>query len=911
MGLTSELLRRLRMTRHRDQLDRDLEEEMRLHLKLREEQLIDRGLSPEKARHTAHVKFGNTTRLKEKSQMTWGSEILESFVQDVVYGTRALLRSPGLTIVALVSLALGIGANTAIFSLLDAVLLRSLPVKNPEQLVLLGKGQAIGIGESFANTELYSYPFFRQLQQKNAVFSDVAATFSMIDKVHGYVGSESGQLGAESEVMHVALVSGSYFPLLGVAPQIGRTLNESDDTSEGNHPVVVVSHGFWERSLAADPHVTDRKLKLGTTLFNIVGVAPPEFFGTEVGESPDMWVPLCMTKSVPPGWDTYNKNFTMSLNLIGRLKPGVSIAQATANVNLLQNQITLGFSDAELSQKNLDELNKSHIPLTPMANGLSMIRREFSEPLQILMAVVALVLLIACANIANLLLARSTTRARELAVRQALGARRSRLIRQLLTESLMLALAGGLLGIVFGVIANRFLLRVISGDFEILPIKIGLDLRLLGFTFAITVITAILFGTIPAFRATRLQLTDSLKDGRGPGSAGAKNPLGKALVVSQVALSLVLMVGAGLFLRSLVKLNDIDPGFNRENVLRLQLDTDSTGIKGEDPRLNALFQQIEARVSALPGVKAASFSSFTFHEGSWSDNIFVAGMTRDEDVNIHHNVVGNGYFETMQIPLLAGRTFGPQDTATSQHVAVISERMAKNLFPPGNPIGRHFNVGDHKPENDYEVIGIVKDVKFRNLEEKPRYINYLSYVQRPWGFGDFEVRYAGDFNSVSTAVQQAIHSIDHTLAITHVTTLDEQVSRTITNQRLVAQLSAFFGLLAVFLSCIGIYGLMSYVVNRRTNEIGIRMALGAARSNVRWLVMREIVLLVSIGIAIGIPMTLLGTHLIQNMLYGLRGTDPMSLIASVILLLAVALFAGYFPAQRASKVDPMVALRYE
>ena len=338
-----------------------------------------------------------------------------------------------------------------------------------------------------------------------------------------------------------------------------------------------------------------------------------------------MWVPLCMTKSVPPGWDTYNKNFTMSLNLIGRLKPGVSLAQATANVNLLQNQITLGFSDAELSQKNLDELNKSHIPLTPMANGLSMIRREFSEPLQILMAVVALVLLIACANIANLLLARSTTRARELAVRQALGARRSRLIRQLLTESLMLALAGGLLGIVFGVIANRFLLRVISGDFEILPIKIGLDLRLLGFTFAITVITAILFGTIPAFRATRLQLTDSLKDGRGPSSAGAKNPLGKALVVSQVALSLVLMVGAGLFLRSLVKLNDIDPGFNRENVLRLQLDTDSTGIKGEDPRLNALFQQIEARVSALPGVKAASFSSFTFHEGSWSDNIFVAG----------------------------------------------------------------------------------------------------------------------------------------------------------------------------------------------------------------------------------------------------------------------------------------------
>jgi predicted permease len=265
----------------------------------------------------------------------------------------------------------------------------------------------------------------------------------------------------------------------------------------------------------------------------------------------------------------------------------------------------------------------------------------------------------------------------------------------------------------------------------------------------------------------------------------------------------------------------------------------------------------------------------------------------------------------MQIPLLVGRTFGPQDTASSKHVAVISERIAKNLFPPGNPIGRHFIVGENKPENDYEVVGIVKDVKFGSLGEKPRYINYLAYTQRPWGFGDFEVRYTGDFNSISTAVQQAIHSIDPKLAITHVTTLDEQVARTMTNQRLVAQLSAFFGLLAVFLSCIGIYGLMSYVVNRRTNEIGIRMALGAARSNVRWLVMREILLLVSIGIAIGIPMTLLGTHLIQNMLYGLHGTDPLSLIASVLLLILVALFAGYFPAQRASKVDPMVALRYE
>jgi len=546
-----------------------------------------------------------------------------------------------------------------------------------------------------------------------------------------------------------------------------------------------------------------------------------------------------------------------------------------------------------------------------MSKGLSWLRGEFSEPLQLLMVVVALVLLIACANIANLLLARATARARELAVRQALGARRSRLIRQLLTESLLLALVGGGLGIGFAMVANGFLLRMVSEGPDILPLDVGLNMRLLGFTFAVTLATAILFGTIPAFRATRLHLIDSLKDGRGPSGVRSRNPLAKLLVVSQVALSLVLMVGAVLFLRSLNNLNHIDPGFNRENVLRLQIETDELGYKDDDPRLTALYQQIESRVSTLPGVKAESFSAFTFHEGSWSDNIFVPGMPNDEGVTVHQNVVGNGYFDTMQIPLIAGRTFSTTDTATSQRVAVISEHVAKTLFPPGNLIGRHFGLGDNKLENDFEIIGIVKDVKFQNLKEQQENINYLSYVQHPWGFGDFEVRYTGDFRDVSTSVQQAIKGINHNVRISHVTTLDEQVARTMTNQRLVAQLSTFFGMLAVFLSAIGIYGLMSYVVSCRTNEIGIRMALGAARFNVSWLVMREILLLVAIGIAIGVPVALAGDRLVANMLFGLKGTDALSLAAAVLLLLVVASVAGYIPARRASQVDPMEALRYE
>jgi len=461
-------------------------------------------------------------------------------------------------------------------------------------------------------------------------------------------------------------------------------------------------------------------------------------------------------------------------------------------------------------------------------------------------------------------------------------------------------------------LASRFLLRVVSGDFETIPLDLSPDLRLLAFTFGITVATAILFGTVPALRATRLDLTESLKAGRGPANASSRNPLGKALIVAQVALSLVLMVGAGLFLRSLVNLNKIDPGFNRENVLRLNIDTEPTGLKSEAPALKSIYQQIEQRVDALPGVKAASFSAFTFAEGSWNETLLVQGMPNNEDIAVHQNVVGRGYFDTMQIPLLAGRTFMDTDTATSQHVAIISEHIAKTLFPTGsNPIGMHFGLGSHKPEDDFEVIGIVRDVKVGSLTEKPRYVNYLSYMQRDWGFGDFEVRYTGDYTAIANTVQQAIHSVDRNIRITHVTTLDAQIDRTMTSRRLVAQLSSFFGLLAVFLSAIGIYGLMSYVVSRRTNEIGIRMALGAARSNVRWLVMREILLLVAIGIALGIPAVFLSNRFVTHMLYNLKGTDPLSLGAAVLTLLAFALFAGYLPARRASRVDPMVALRYE
>jgi predicted permease len=746
------------------------------------------------------------------------------------------------------------------------------------------------------------------MQQKNTVFSDVAAILSMQNLVHGTIDGRD-----EVEEMHVQLVSGTYFPTLGVQPALGRALTDEDDNSEGDHPVAVVSYAWWNRVLAGDPAVLNRKIKLGTTIFNIVGVAPPEFFGTNVGEAPDIWAPLSMMKSVPPKWNGYKDDFYQSMLLIGRLKPGVSKEQATSNVNVLYQQITRAFPDANLNPRNIANLNKAHVVLTPMATGLSSLRHRFSDPLKILMGVTALVLLIACANIANLLLARSTARVREFAVRQALGAGRMRLVRQLLTESLLLAVVGGLLGVGLAAFADRLLLRMISGGTDMIPLDVSINLRLLLFNLAITVATALLFGIVPALRGTRIDLTDALKDGRGSSSGTSRNPIGKVLIIAQVAISLVLTVGAILFIRSLVNLTNVDTGFNREGVLRLEVDSNVTGVKGSDPRMIAMFQQIEQRVGALPGVKAASFASFIYGQGSWNTGIHVPGTEANENINVKHNVIGNGYFATLQIPLLAGRTFGPQDTSTSHRVAIISEGMAKDLFPPGiNPIGHHYYTNfDPSPGADVEVVGIVKDVKFRDLQEPQQYIDYLPNPQHPWGYGGLAVRYDGDFNTISKEVQQAIHSIDRTLPISRVTTLDQQVARSITNQRLVAQLSAFFGLLAVFLSCIGIYGLMSYIVSRRTNEIGIRIAIGASRADVRWLVMREIVLLVAIGTAVGIPVTLAGSRLVANMLFGMSGINWICLAGSVAGLLLVGLIAGFLPAQRASRVDPMVALRYE
>ena len=835
---------------------------------------------------------------------------MHSLIQDIRYGIRMLLKKPGFTAVAVLSLALGIGANTAIFSLLDAVLLKTLPVERPQELVLFGKGESMGMTTGFpdGSTDLYSYPFYRQVQQQRTdVFSGVASLLSIPWNVHGFVNS-----AGDIEQLQVQLVSGSYFPVLGVNAGLGRVLTEADDQNAGAHPVAVVSYAWWQQRLAGNPAAVGQTITIDNTAYTIVGVAPRDFFGTTVGSAPDLWIPLAMEKQMPPThWDGRTNEEFQNLFLIGRLKPGVTVEQANAAVNLLFKQSLQARVGAQPTAQRLKELEAANVQLTPVSRGLSGLREQFSLSLRVLMGVVALVLLIASANVANLLLAHGAARSREFAVRLAVGAGRMRLARQLLTESALLALVGGAIGVGLSWWGVRLLLLMASDGPEAVPVDAAPNLRVLGFTIGVSALCAIVFGTAPALRATRVEPNSSLKGGRTV--TALRNPLGKAFVVGQVALSLLLLVGAGLFVRTLVNLQHVPSGFKQENAMLFKVDTSATGIKLDDPKLPPMLSEVEQKVKQIPGVQAASFAFIVFNQGFWSSPAY----TREDNIpegqnrSLRNNIVGSDFFAAMGIPFVQGRGFGPQDTKSSQKVAVVTESMVQKFFPTGSPIGKRFGITGRESAETIEVIGVVKDAKYGNLKETFRPMAFYPYTQAPEVLGNLVVRFSGQGSAVVPQVREVIKQVNRNLPVDEVVSLEDHIGRSLVQQKLIARLALFFGLLALSLACVGLYGVMSYGVARRTNEIGIRMALGARGRSVLWLVLREALVLVVSGLVVGVLASLALTKTAASLLYELKPNDPLTIAMATIVLMMVALVAGFLPARRAARVDPMIALRDE
>jgi putative ABC transport system permease protein len=852
---------------------------------------------------------------------------METLWKDLRHAARMLANSPGFALIAIFTLALGIGANTAIFSVLDSVLLRSLPVPHPEQLAVLTDPDFHGgtFGSQSGDRSALAYSEFEYLRDHNDVLCGIFAADSQLPDVEVTIGDSSGGAGADNETARVKSVSGDYFPTLGVQPAAGRVFNSEVDRARGGSPIAVVSYPFWKQRFGLSPDVLGRTVKIHRTSFQIVGVTPPGFSGETVGEVPDIWVPMMMQDAIYPGRDYLSAspqgvlNQHMWIQVMGRLKPGISFAQAKASINVSFKQLLESAAGSQLTPDQRKEALDQQINLQPGARGSSTLRSEFGKPLIFLMTLVGLVLLIACANVANLLLVRGAARQKEFAMRVAMGAGRGRLVRQLLTESLLLAVLGAAAGILLAHWADNLLLRMVSGTATPASLQLNLqpDARVLGFTLGVTLVTAILFGLIPSLYVTRLDLSPVLKSAtlRMPGeSLSRRLPVGKSLVVVQVAVSLILLVAAGVFVRSLSRLSEVNLGYRSENLLLFRVDASAGGYKGA--AATHLYQELLEKFSAVPGLRGVTVSHNGLFSGSESgDPVAVEGYTPkpDEDMQSRMDHVGPGYFSTMGIPILLGREIELQDSGNGPRAAVINQTFARQFFPNTNPVGKH--VRDTYPGNpsDMVIVGVVSDAKYNSLREKVRPRIYAPLFNPMWEqtTAVYEVRTFANPASVGASLRQAVQAAAPSLPPVKIRTMSGLVDDSLQTDRFIEQLSEAFGLLAILLASVGLYGIMAYTVARRTRDIGICLALGAAPGNVLWQVLRETLLLVLIGIVIGVPLALGGTHLVRSMIFGLAFADPIAILAAAALLAIVAALAGFLPAWRASRVDPMVALRYE
>jgi predicted permease len=846
---------------------------------------------------------------------------METLLKDIRYGVRSLLKRPAFTAMVVITLALGIGTNTAIFTVVDAVLLRPLPVKNPQQLVFLSNPDRHGVngGQETGNRFLFSYHEFEWLRDHNQVFSGVFAVQSTLSAQP--VSVEAANQSSEIEHARISAVSGSYFSNLGVNPVRGQTFTEEIDKANGANPVAVIGYSYWKNRFAFDPEILSRRIRVRKTSFEIIGVAPPEFSGETVGNAPDLWVPLTMQTEVPVAALAPPKNVRskyMWLQIIARLKPGVTLEQAQAGINLTLQQM-LQDEASQLSANERPGYLNQRIALAPGGRGASTLRTSFGKPLLILMGLVGLVLLVACANVANLLLARASMREKEIAVRAALGAGRRRLMQQLLTESVLLALLGGGLGLLLAQWSDALLVRLVSSESTPIVLDLHPDDRVLGFTLGVSALTGILFGLVPAIRAARVDLNSvlkgSLKGTVGGAAQRGRVPAGKILVIGQVSLSVVLLIVAGLFVRSFQKLVQVEPGYYSDHLVQFAIGPNTNTYKGSPDELH---KRVLDRIRTIPGVSSASLSlSGLFSNIDLGMNISIDGYTPapGQQMSALNDYIGPNYFSNAGIPILLGREIGPQDEGNAPLVGVINQTMARTYFGEANPIGRRIRGSSPPMALDFVVVGIVADSKHDDLRTPTAswfYTPFFHTSRHPnfsWAIND--VRISGDAAAVVRGIRAAIKDTAPLLDAPEIHTVNELVGQTLKTERMITTLSGFFGLLALLLACIGLYGAMSYNVAGRTNELGIRMALGAQTKDVLMLVIRNGMLLTLLGVAVGLAASFALTRLMSSLLFGVTPTDVTTFITIPFLLICVALVACYIPARRATKVDPLVALRYE
>ncbi|MGH9882473.1 MAG: ABC transporter permease [Pyrinomonadaceae bacterium] len=825
--------------------------------------------------------------------------------QDLRYGVRTLLKSPGFATVAILSLALGIGANTAIFQLLDAVRLKTLPVHAPQELAEVRITDLTSARGSYsAPYSAVTNPIWEQIRDQQHVFSGIAAW--------GTAGFNLSP-GGEVRPARGLYVSGDFFHLLQVPAAMGRLFAASDDSRGCASPGVVISDSFWQREYGADKNVIGRKITLANHPFEIIGVTPASFFGLEVGRTFDVALPVCAEAIISGENSRLDSGTDWWLMITGRLRPGITLEEASASLQAMSPGLFQTTLPATYPPVSVASYLNFKLEAVPAGGGYSSLREDYERPLWLLLGIAATVLLIACANLANLLLARASAREREMAVRQAVGASRLRLIRQLLAESLLLAVVGAALGAVLAQTLSQFLVSYLSTARDTLFLDLGVDWRVLGFAAGVAAVTCVLFGLTPAMRATRLAPGAAMKaSGRGLTAGRERFSLRRALVVVQVALSLVLVASALLFSRSLSKILTVDAGFRSEGILLTRAGFEELNLP-PDRRLTFRRELLD-RIKAIPDVEAATESNVVPLSGNVGANNVWLDNEVGRKVNTLFSRVGLNYFATLHTPVLAGRDFDEHDGAGAPKVAVVNEAFARRLLNGANPVGHRFWIEStsRDPETQYEIVGLVKDTKYEDLRENFGPIAFLASAQdpRPSPSGQFLIRSRLPQAEITNAVRSVIGNVNPTINIRFQgfrTMIDEALLR----ERLMATLSGFFGLLALLLASIGLYGILSYGVTSRTNEIGIRIALGAPTSHVLSLILRESFLLVLVGVAVGLPFIFAATRFASTLLFGLTPSDPISLTLAALLMLVVALLGGYLPARRATKVDPLVALRYE